>query len=182
MKAHPTIPGQAMIAEQDRDVDDPQTAHEQHGGGNALHGKLEVRADTVDVVVDTQQKNEGRRHKDGEQRLQGEGRSACVDCKRPKAPPCPCRQEKERKMATPPRRGRGAGVQMTFLRGNRDPTVGSWRSRARTASVQTRTAALEQMSRGKCRSTNATSASTHADAACRARRLSNESIAAMPCG
>ena len=54
-------PGQTVLAEQHRDVDDPQTTHEQHGGGDALHGKLEVRTDAAEIVVYTEQKDERRR-------------------------------------------------------------------------------------------------------------------------
>ena len=62
-------PGQIVVAEQHRDVDDPQAAHEQHGRGNALHRELEIRTSSVEVVVHPQQKDECRGHEDYQQGL-----------------------------------------------------------------------------------------------------------------
>ncbi len=58
-----------MVAEQHGDVDDPQTTHEEHGRGDALHGEFEIGTNAAEVVVYTQQKDEGCGSEDGEQRF-----------------------------------------------------------------------------------------------------------------
>src|ERR1017187_10377961 len=62
-------PRQLVVPEKHRDVDDAQTAHEQHRRGNALYRELDIRTDPAKVVVNAQQKDERRRREDGQQYL-----------------------------------------------------------------------------------------------------------------
>ena len=114
-----------VIAENDGDIDDPQAAHEQHGGGDALHRELEIRADAVDIVVHAQQKNERSR----ERGWSAESSRKTSRCRRglcrTQSAARPMQTGKGKEDGNAAQTRQGTGMQMTFLRGNRDPTVGS---------------------------------------------------------
>ena len=182
VKAQSDKPGQAAITEQDRDVDDAQTAHEQHGRGDALHGKLEVRADAAEVVVDAQQEDERGRARGWSTSVFKE-KARCIRglCSGPERGQAHAAGEgkKNGDAAQPRQRSWNADdVPAWELR----PSRGRSRNRERTGSARRPTAALQQMSRGKCQSTTPPSASKHADHGMRARPFILQSIAAMPCG
>ena len=100
-------PWQLMLAEEHGDIENAKTAHEQHGGGQRLHGELDVGADGVKIVIESQQENEGCRHQDGQQGLQRKRRVQARNVSGQERQPRNMLSEKEMKMATPPRRGRG---------------------------------------------------------------------------
>ena len=59
-----------MLAEQYRDIDDPQTAHKKHAGGKRLHRKLHVRTNAVKVVIDSEKENDRSRNQNCQQSFQ----------------------------------------------------------------------------------------------------------------
>ncbi len=67
-------PGQRTIAENNRNVDDPQAAGIKHRGGNSLHREFHVRTDSAEIVINTEKKNQRCRDQDGDQRPQEMGR------------------------------------------------------------------------------------------------------------
>ncbi len=64
------VPGEDTVAQQDGDIHDAETAGVQHGGGNSLHREFHIGADAAKVVIHAEQKDDGRGHEDGSQRLQ----------------------------------------------------------------------------------------------------------------
>ena len=63
-------PWQLMLTEQYGDVQNAKTTHEQHGGRDTLDREFDIGADSVEIVIHSQQENEGGGHQNGQQSLQ----------------------------------------------------------------------------------------------------------------
>src|SRR5271168_899641 len=61
-----------MIAKQNRQFQNSQSTGEQHGCGGSLDGKLDVRPNGTNIVVNSKHENQGSRQQDGQSGTQGE--------------------------------------------------------------------------------------------------------------
>lgn len=115
-------PRELMFAEQYRDIKNAQAAHEEHGGGERLNGKLYVGADGVEIVINSEKENDRSRNQNGEYGLQ---RKRGVQVRKIRA--------QERSYCHAQRKGnedsnaaearQRSGVEMPPLRRNGDPSA-----------------------------------------------------------
>ena len=68
---HNTVSGNrgtraASGSENHRQIENPHSAGEQHGSGDRLHGKFQIRAGAAEIVVDAETENQAGRNIDAE--------------------------------------------------------------------------------------------------------------------